>query len=169
MTSWHTLAATDDTFFDTAPVRATYAITVPGSPSQLWRSLVADDAVQAWSPVVTAVQWDHTTPRGVGTIRNVTLLGSTTIKERFYRWDHERRMTFSATEINRPLCRAFAEDYLLEEDGTGTRFTWRAAMNPVLPALVHKPTGSGLTLALAHLTKGLIRRSLTEHHAGRTP
>ncbi|HET8993470.1 MAG TPA: alpha/beta hydrolase fold domain-containing protein [Rhodococcus sp. (in: high G+C Gram-positive bacteria)] len=160
MTGLHSLTPTDDSFFDTAPVRGSHTVFVPVSPARLWRELSADDAVKSWSPGVTQTKWDVSTVRGVGAVRNVTLLGAATVEERFYRWDENRRMTFSASGISRPICRAFAEDYILEPEGAGTRFTWRAAMDPVGPVFVHKVAGSGLSAVLAHMTKGLVRRSL---------
>lgn len=158
MTGMHSLTATDDSFFDTAPVRGSHTTFVPVPPERLWRELSADDAVQSWSPGVTQAEWDGSVTRGVGAVRNVTLLGAATVEERFYRWDENRRMTFTADSISRPICRAFAEDYILEPEGVGTRFTWRAAMDPVGPAFVHKVAGAGLSAVLAHMTKGLVRR-----------
>lgn len=153
----HALDRIDDNFFDTALVRAEHTAIISTSPDRLWRTLAADDAVQAWSKAITSAHWDPTIPRGIGSMRTVTILGAVTVNERFYRWEQNTRMTFGATTISRPLCHAFGEDYILEEAATGTRLTWRAAMAPRLPSAAHRALSSLLAGALVQLTRGISR------------
>ena len=47
-------------------------------------------------PAVTKVHRHGSPGRGVGTIRDVTILGNMTVREHFYRWDELQRITFTA-------------------------------------------------------------------------
>ncbi len=55
--------------------------------------------------------------------------GAAALRERFYRWDEGRRMTFTAESASRPGFRRFAEDITLEPTSDGTRLTWTFAMD----------------------------------------
>ena len=46
------------------------------------------------------------------------------------RWDDGRGYSFYVTEANAPLFNRFAEDYNLEPEGEGTRFTWTVGLEP---------------------------------------
>nr|WP_271211716.1 SRPBCC family protein [Rhodococcus wratislaviensis] len=110
-------------------------------------------------PAVTKVHRHGSPGRGVGTIRDVTILGNMTVREHFYRWDELQRITFTATAITQPLCRRFAEDYRVEDTLDGSRLTWTAAMEPRLPPATHELVSAALRTSIAHLTKGLIRQT----------
>ena len=54
-----------------------------------------------------------------------------TVRERFFRWDEgDSGYSFYVESANRPGIRRFAEDYEIEPDGTGSRFTWTIAIEP---------------------------------------
>jgi hypothetical protein len=68
----------------------------------------------------------------VGTTREVGT-GGTKVHERFFRWDEGQGYSFYVYEGNVPLFKRFAEDYRIEPDGTGTKFTWLVAIEPIGP------------------------------------
>lgn len=157
----YALASTDDAFFETAPVRAVRVLDVPVSPERLWAELAADDAVVAWSPAVTRSRWLTPRPFGVGTVREVTLGGLLTVREDFYRWDENARMTFSASAVSLPGIRGFAEDYRIEATATGSRLTWVVAMEPAARLGPGEAAlSAALRAAVGDLTNGLRRRLL---------
>jgi hypothetical protein len=51
--------------------------------------------------------------------------------EYFFIWEEGRRQAFYITQLNLPLFRSFAEDYVVEPDGADRcRFTWRGGLTP---------------------------------------
>ncbi len=57
--------------------------------------------------------------------------GPAQVHERFFRWEEGSGYAFYVYEANVPLFRRFAEDYRIEPDGGGTRFSWLVAIEPV--------------------------------------
>jgi hypothetical protein len=83
--------------------------------------------VADWTPLLKSIEW--TSPLGVGATRTVVMPGnSAALHEYFFRWEEGRRHSFYATEANRPLFGALAEDYLVEPTPSGCRLTWTFAM-----------------------------------------
>ncbi|MFE3317977.1 SRPBCC family protein [Nocardia sp. NPDC059195] len=60
------------------------------------------------------------------------------LTERFYRWDDQRRMTFTVDAASIAGLRRFAEDIELAPTATGTRLTWTFAVEgkPALQLLL---------------------------------
>jgi hypothetical protein len=127
---WHQVLETDDDFLEAAPFRyvTTVDLTVP--PEQAWTALAAEDTLVSWSRLVTGVRWTTPRPFGVGTTREVTLLRLITARERYYRWEEDRRMTFAAVQVNVPGLRGLAEDYVVERTPEGSRLIWTLALEP---------------------------------------
>lgn len=130
MPRWFALEPADAGFFDSAPHVFRYEKHYDATPEQVWDSLQSDASLSAWGPTVTALTWTSPRPFGVGTTRSVSL-GPAQVHERFFRWDEGSGYGFYVYESNAPLFRRFAEDYRVEPDGTGTRFTWVVAIEPV--------------------------------------
>lgn len=129
MARWYPLAPCDDSYFSSAPHIYRYTHELPASPERVWESLVSDNSVADWSPLLKSVEWTSPRPLGVGTTRTVVLPGrGMTVHEHFFRWDEGHRYSFYGTEANRPLLGRLAEDYIVEPSGTGTRFTWTFAL-----------------------------------------
>lgn len=127
--SWYALEPVTASFFDDAPLRHRFVAELAAPPERLWESLVSDDSVAAWGPGVKSIRWTSPRPFGVGTTREVTLaLGAATVRERFFRWDEGRGYSFCAVESNRPGLRRFAEDYVVEPTGNGSRLLWTVAL-----------------------------------------
>lgn len=126
--AWHTMEPVDESFFDSAPYRYRYPVELAVPPERVWESLTSDGALADWGLGID-LHWTSPRPFGVGTTRTVRLpLHAITVRERFFRWDEGRRKSFYVVEADRPLLRAFAEDYLVEETPTGSRFTWSVAL-----------------------------------------
>ncbi|MEU4453282.1 SRPBCC family protein [Nocardioides sp. NPDC023903] len=159
MTRWYPLAPADDDFLGTARAATTKVLDVDVPVETLWAALAADDAVVSWGPGATKTRWVGQRPYGVGTVREVTMGGVATVREKFYRWDENQRMTFAVAESTRPGIRRFAEDYVVESTPTGSRLTWTVAVEvakgsgptaPIVRAL--------LSVAVGSMTNGLRKR-----------
>ncbi|WP_280346585.1 SRPBCC family protein [Nocardia neocaledoniensis] len=122
------LRESDDAFLATAANRCVHVVDLAAPPSAVWAALTADDALVSWSAAVTGMRWTSRPPYGVGSTRVVTLGGVAALTERFYRWDDERRMTFTVDAATVPGLRRFAEDLQLTPTGTGTTLTWTFAV-----------------------------------------
>jgi len=131
MTRWFPLEPAGAEVFTTAPEIHRFPVRLAVPPSQVWESLQSDESLAAWGAGVRSVRWTTPRPFGVGTTREVTLpLRLATVRERFFRWDEGRGYSFYVYECNRPLFRRFAEDYLVQADGSGSLFTWTIAIEP---------------------------------------
>ncbi|MER6939246.1 SRPBCC family protein [Nocardioides sp. NPDC127514] len=159
MTRWYPLAPADDDFLGTARAVTTKVLDVDVPVETLWEALAADDAVVSWGPGATKTRWVGPRPYGVGTVREVTMGGVATVREKFYRWDENRRMTFAVVESNRPGIRRFAEDYVVESTPTGSRLTWTVAVEVAKGAGPTAPIVRALlSLAVGSLISGLRKR-----------
>jgi len=97
---------------------------------QTWAALTSDDSLVSWSPLVSKLRWTSPRPFGVGTTRELTLVGFLTARERYYRWDDGRRKTFTAVEASFPGLRRLAEDFLVEGTSDGSRLVWTIVLEP---------------------------------------
>ena len=128
------LSPCDETFFDTAPARYVDTFETQLPPDRVWADLISDETL-SWSSVISRVTWTSPRPFGVGTTRSVRLSpGLLTVDERYFIWEEGRRKAFYVAESSLPLFRRFAEDYVVEETPTGSRFTWTIAAEPKLLA-----------------------------------
>jgi Polyketide cyclase / dehydrase and lipid transport len=154
---WFRTEPADETFFDTAPtqLRDTFELSRPAS--QVWDELTADDAL-SWVSILSDVEWTSPRPFGVGTTRTVSALrGLNVLKERFFRWEDGRRMSFYVTEASAPGFRRFAEDYLVEPTSEEScRFTWVVAIEPA-------PAGR-LTMPVNRRLMGTLFRDTRRHY-----
>ena len=130
MARWFSLDPVAEGFFDDAPhvLRYSYDLDVPAE--RVWASLVSDNSVADWTPLLASIAWTSPRPLGEGSTRTVVLPGrALTMHEYFFAWHEGRRFSFYVTEANRPLFQSFAEDYLVEPTATGCRFTWTFALS----------------------------------------
>ncbi|WHU47812.1 SRPBCC family protein [Gordonia sp. L191] len=156
---WNELRSVGDEFFAHAPVRTTVDIKVPVTPDRLWQALAADDAVLSWSPLVTGTTWRG--DRGVGAVRTVTIARALSVREVFYRWDENSRMTFAAEATTGPGIRVFAEDYVITARPDGAALSWTVALDlPAGARLLGTPASLALRPAISSLARGL-RAQLT--------
>lgn len=168
--TWHPLSSTGDSFLDEAPLRVRREIDINAAPDAVWAILSADDAVVSWSDGVTAARWSSGTARGVGSVREVTLAGLITVRERFHRWDAPFRQTFTVTEASRPGIRRFAEDYRITKTAHGSRLTWTIAIEPSrFPRLVGLLARPVLTWSITSMLRAIRHRSQSEDHESGAP
>jgi hypothetical protein len=130
MTRWFSLDSADAGLFDSAPHVFRYEKHYDATPEQVWESLQSDESLSAWGSTVSSLTWTAPRPFGVGTTREV-VTGPARVHERFFRWDEGVGYSFHVYEATVPLFRRFAEDYRIEPDGSGTRFTWLVAIEPI--------------------------------------
>ena len=130
MTRWHPLEPADDEFIASAPHVFRYQKRFAATPEQVWESLTSDVSLAAWGPTIRKVTWTSPRPFGVGTTREVVVLGGGTGRERYYRWDEGHSHAFYIYESSLPLFKRFAEDYVVKPDGAETLFTWTVAIEP---------------------------------------
>lgn len=131
MTRWHPLEPADEAFFTTAPHLYRYPVDLPVPPERVWESLQSDESLGAWGMGVQSLTWQTPRPFGIGTTREVVMpLGVMAVREKFIIWDEGTRYAFYVPEATRPFLRRFAEDYVVEPRGNGSRFTWTIAIEP---------------------------------------
>ncbi|WP_102144823.1 SRPBCC family protein [Mycobacterium hubeiense] len=131
MTRWFPVESADADFLASAPHIFRFHKRFSAPPEKVWESLASDASLSAWGPSVKEVKWTSPRPFGVGTTREVALVGGPRVQERFFRWDEGRGYSFEVTKANAPMFRRMAEDYTVEPDGgVGTLFTWTVAIEP---------------------------------------
>lgn len=153
---WHALLDSGDDFLETAPFRYVNVVDVPATPERTWAALTADGTLVSWTPLVTGLKWTSPRPFSVGTTRQVTILWLATARERYYRWEEGRRMTFIAVQTSIPALRRLAEDYVVEATPVGSRLIWTLALEP-RPALepLLRLFGPIFSRMIRHVARGL--------------
>ena len=119
----------DDSFFETAPLVVEVAVDLDATPEQVWAALASEE-MWSWLPVLDRLRWVTPPPLGEGATRTVRVARMFEIEERFYRWEEARRATFHVVSSTRPVVDGFAEDFVLEPVGSGTRLVWKLAAAP---------------------------------------
>lgn len=159
MTKWHQLTETTDPFLDRAPIRTVKVLETKASVEELWAALTADDALVSWGAGVTKMQWLGPDPKGVGTVREVTIAGAVSVREHFYRWDEGKRKSFYVAASTAPGIKRFAEDYILEATPTGSKLTWVVAVEPAIGGKLAGPFASPvLGLLIGTMVSGLKKK-----------
>jgi len=131
MTRWHALEPVDASVFSSAPMLYRFPVRLAVPPARVWESIASDRSLADWGLGVKSLTWTSPRPFGVGTTREVVLpLSTMTVHEQFFRWDEGKGYSFFVHETNRPGLRFFAENYVIEPDGSGSRFTWTIAIAP---------------------------------------
>ena len=128
---WFQLVESDDGFLRSAPFRYENSVEVPASPERTWELLTADDTLVSWTRLVTNLRWLSSRPFGVGTVRELTLLGLLTGREKYFCWEEGKRNSYSVVALSLPGIRRWAEDYTVEPTPSGSRLTWTLAIEPV--------------------------------------
>jgi len=131
------LAPIDDSFFDTAKLRYAQSWDINEPAAEVWRQLVENPL--HWCKTLK-INWTSAPPFGVGTTRQVKVLGLLVSNEYYFVWDEGRRNAFYFTDANLPLFKRFGEDYLVEPTGENScRFTWKLAGEPTAIGAGGKP------------------------------
>lgn len=127
--SWYPLEPADASLFTSAPHIYRFEKHYEASPETVWASLSSDESLAAWGPAVKSTTWTSPRPFGVGTTRELALAGGAIkVREHFFRWDEGNGFSFYVSEATAPLFQRFAEDYVVEPEGSGARFLWTVAI-----------------------------------------
>ena len=97
MTRWHPLEPADADFLASAPHVFRYQKRYAATPEKVWESLVSDESLAAWGPMIKDVTWTSPRPFGVGTTREVTAPGGSAMRERYFQWDEGHSNSFYVT------------------------------------------------------------------------
>ncbi len=125
------LERVDLSFFETAPAVVRNEAFIAAPRADVFAAISGDPAGWgAWFPGFTdGGRWTTPPPQGVGSERKVRAYW-TDYEETVLAWDEGERWAFRVDVTSAPMFAAFAEDYLLADEGTGTRFTWVVAYRP---------------------------------------
>ena len=135
-------APTDESFLSTATRRRETVMEIPRPAADVWNDLVRDGSL-TWNRAITRLTWTSPRPFGVGTTRQIRVLGIFRINERYIAWEEGRRKTFVGHSANLPLLERLAEDYVVEPvTDSSCRFTWTVAWEPSLFADTRKHFGA---------------------------
>lgn len=155
-------------YFQNCPFLFRSRVNIRCTPEQLFASFEDADSWPAWAMPITHVEWTSPKPFGVGTTRNVTMLGNLIGYEEFLQWEPCTQMAFRFNQVNRDkVLLSFGEHYLVTDRGDGTvDLTWTVGMEPAGPGAVFmkfsKPlVGWGLQWCLGGLKKYM------EKHGGK--
>lgn len=121
----------DETYFESARYREVLRLRLRAPADEVWTGLTAERPL-TWCRRLTDVHYTSPAPYGVGTTRTAVVgWGALKLHERFFVWDDDaRHHSFLVESANLPLFRAFAEDYQVEPEGSGSLFTWTFAFDP---------------------------------------
>lgn len=115
-------------FVDTATHRFSNSVELAITPQQLFEVLADAESWPQWAKVITGVTWTSPEPRGVGTMRTVTMRGGLVGAEEFIAWEEHTMLAFRFNEASEKRIRAFAERYDVVPTAGGCRLTWTLAM-----------------------------------------
>lgn len=154
-------------WYDTAPQRFDFEVTLDCTPARLFE--VFEDAVAwtVWAPGLTKVVWTSPQPYGVGTTRTVYLRGGPVCDELFLAWEPGRETAFCFTSTSEAVWRSFGERYRVEALPDGRcRLVWTVAYDPIgYFRVLHPWVRPMMRLALGTFMRRLaryVRRPVTE-------
>lgn len=151
----HALRPEDLSFIERARVLNTRHIEVAAPPSAVWPALQDAAAWTQWFTGVTHSEYTSDPPHGLGAIRSLHVKGLE-VTERVIACDDDRRFAFTVLESNKPGFAAMAEEVTLEVTASGTRVTYRQAVDPTwwlrpLAGVLRRRLGDELEAGLAGL------------------
>lgn len=122
-------------YFHSAPYLFRSSVNIRCTPQQLFAGFEDADSWPAWAMPITHVEWTSPKPFGVGTTRNVTMLGNLIGYEEFLLWKPCTEMAFRFNQVNKDETLAsFGEHYLVTDRQDGTLdLIWTVGMEPVGP------------------------------------
>ncbi len=117
------LEQTRNVFSATEVVRAT--------PEQIFDVFEDAHSWTVWALPIQKVEWTSPKPFGIGTTRNVHMMGGLIGYEEFIEWNPGRRMAFSFVADSKGATEKFLEDYRVIDMGDGTTLVeWYMALEP---------------------------------------
>lgn len=147
------LQPVDLTFFDDAPVVVRRQARVEAPRDRVFALVATDPAGWGrWFPGFSDDgRWETPPPHGVGSVRTVRAFG-VRYRETLLAWDDGERFAFRIDQSSAPMAKAFAEDYRVADEGSGTMLSWTIAMVPGSALRLCRPllpVGFGLMLRRA--------------------
>ncbi|MGB5813345.1 MAG: SRPBCC family protein [Polyangiales bacterium] len=129
------------------------------TPRQVFDVFEDPDSWPVWVRAIKRVTWTSPKPFGVGTTRDVEILGGLVTHERFFAWERDREMGFTFVGTNKPAVIGLAEHYSVEPlPGDRSRLVWRVAYEPTRLMRPLSPCTRPLVRLLgARIMKGLER------------
>lgn len=115
-------------FIDSAKNRFANSVDLAITPEQLFEVLADATSWPRWASVITHVEWTTPEPRGVGTMRTVTMRGGLVGAEEFLAWEEHTLLAFRFNEASEKRITAFAERYDVVPTPEGCRLTWTLAL-----------------------------------------
>jgi hypothetical protein len=102
---------------------------VRATPDQVFDVFEDAEAWTVWAMPIEKVEWTSPKPFGVGTTRNVHMMGGLIGYEEFIEWERGKRMAFTFLGVSKESTEKFLEDYRVTDLGDGTcRVQWFMAM-----------------------------------------
>ncbi|GAA4825886.1 SRPBCC family protein [Nocardioides caeni] len=152
-------------FIDTASHRFSNSVDLAITPAQLFEVLADATSWPRWASVITHVEWTTPEPRGVGTMRTVTMRGGLLGAEEFIAWEEHSLLAFRFNEASEKRIKAFAERYDVVATADGCRLTWTLALEVTGAArYTLAPSKALLNLGFRRFLKNL-RRYTDEQYA----
>ncbi|MEZ4314907.1 MAG: SRPBCC family protein [Polyangiaceae bacterium] len=137
---WFATTPTELDFTTSSPHHLSFDALIEAPPERVFDIFANGEGQETWFQDFKAVRWNGSSPRGVGTTREIELK-LLTVKERFVAWERGVRISFSIDAITLPLVRRMMEDLQFEAVGEkGTRLVWTVhydltlGMRPLHPA-----------------------------------
>jgi len=120
---------------------------VKATPEQIFDVFENAHSWTEWALPIQKVEWTSPQPYGVGTTRNVHMMGDMIGYEEFVAWEPGKRMAFSFVGCSKNTTEKFLEDYRVTDLGNGScRVEWYMAMEV-----------AGFSRRLMFLTRPVIR------------
>ncbi|MEZ5573529.1 MAG: SRPBCC family protein [Halioglobus sp.] len=102
---------------------------IRATPDQIFDVFEDPHSWTVWALPILKVEWTSPKPFGVGTTRNVHMMGDMIGYEEFVAWERGKRMAFSFVGCSRAATEKFLEDYRVTDLGDGTcEVEWYMAM-----------------------------------------
>lgn len=102
---------------------------VKATPDQIFEVFEDAHAWTVWALPIQRVEWTSPKPYGVGTTRNVHMMGDMIGYEEFVEWERGKRMAFSFVGCSKDATSKFLEDYRVTDlDNGSCRVEWYMAM-----------------------------------------
>jgi uncharacterized protein YndB with AHSA1/START domain len=123
----HALRREDLSFVDRAPLRVEHGIDVARSPRELWPALAEATQWPRWFAGMVAARYTSEPPHGVGATRWVDVQGLR-VNEEVLVFDEPSCFAFVVLDADRPGIAAMVEVVTLDPRPSGTRVTYRQAL-----------------------------------------
>ena len=102
---------------------------IKATPEQIFDVFEDAHSWTVWAKPIQKVEWTSPMPYGVGTTRNVHMMGDMIGYEEFVEWERGKRMAFSFVGCSKDATERFLEDYRVTDLGDGScRVEWYMAM-----------------------------------------